>query len=280
MLNEVEEHLQRFGIRHLAGEIDRQALDVADGASLADALGDRRALRSRQLARRKPVEHGGPQGVDQPDPGRRPGGAQGFCHARQRAAGAYGADEAVHATAGLFEDFRAGRGGVGGAIRQVVELIGPEGASLLRHPLRYANEVAGVAEGDLIDFQKLGARQADGVLLLLALGAGDDHQRPIAQRPSHYREPDAGVAGGALHDETARLQGAAGLRIPDDAERRTILHGAAGVHELRLAQNLATRRRAGAVQADQGRVPDGVDHAGGDRHGVSGRLTSISVLAR
>ncbi len=50
------------------------------------------------------------------------------------------------------------------------------------------------------------------------------------------------------------LERAALDRILDNEQRRAVLHRLAGVQELRLAQNLASRLFGGAAQADEGRV--------------------------
>jgi len=49
-------------------------------------------------------------------------------------------------------------------------------------------------------------------------------------------EADAGVAGGAFDQRTARLEQALALEAVEDAERRAVLHRAAGDQELRLAR--------------------------------------------
>src|SRR6185369_1392690 len=89
--------------------------------------------------------------------------------------------------------------------------------------------------------------QADGVLLLLALGARDDDGRLVAQRAGDHRQADAGVAGRALDDSPAGLEFAAQLRVADDAQRRPVLDRLAGVEELGLAQDFAAGRLAGGL---------------------------------
>jgi hypothetical protein len=67
------------------------------------------------------------------------------------------------------------------------------------------------------------------------------------------READAGVARRALDHRAAGLQQPALLGVANDEERGAILHRAAGVEQLRLAENLAPVSRD-SREADEGRV--------------------------
>ncbi len=141
---------------------------------------------------------------------------------------------------------------------------GSLGGKFLGQAPGIADVVVGVGVGDGVHLDQLGAQQADGVLLLLALGARDDDGGAVAQRRGDHGQADAGVAGGALDDPAAGLQQAAPLGVADDEERGAVLDRLAGVHELGLAQDLAAGGLAGAAQADQRRVADGVEDAGPD----------------
>src|SRR5438045_11383 len=83
------------------------------------------------------------------------------------------------------------------------------------------------------------AAEPQHVLLLLALRLRDDDQRAIAARVADDREADAGVAGGAFDDQAAGLEEPALLRVEDDVQPGAVLHRAAGIQELGLAEDLA-----------------------------------------
>ena len=120
--------------------------------------------------------------------------------------------------------------------------------------------VVGIAVGHRRHLDHLGAEHAQRVLLLLALGVGNDDHGAQAERVAEHGEADAGVAGGALDDRAARPQPPARHRVRDDAERGAILDRRAGVHELGLAEDRAAGFLGGAAKLDQRRVADG----GGD----------------
>ena len=79
--------------------------------------------------------------------------------------------------------------------------------------------------------------------------------------------PDAGVATGRLDDRAARLQQPVAFGGEDHLQRRPILRRAAGVggFHLHRQHTVDAMDLAGALQADQWRVADGVEHAVGDR---------------
>ena len=56
------------------------------------------------------------------------------------------------------------------------------------------------------------------------------------------------------------LSSALRLGVADDEQRRAVLHRLAGVHELGLAEDLAAGLFRRALQPDQRRVADRVDH--------------------
>jgi hypothetical protein len=79
-------------------------------------------------------------------------------------------------------------------------------------------------------------------------------------------QTNAGVAGRALNDSAARRQLAAALGGGDDGAGRTIFHGAARIHELGFAQDLAAGFLTHGPEPDQGRIADRAGKSVGDTH--------------
>jgi hypothetical protein len=140
-------------------------------------------------------------------------------------------------------------------------------AQLVGETARHVLVAVRIAVGQLRHLDQLGAAQPQHVLLLLALRVRDHDDRAIAARARDHREPNAGVARGALDHKPAGLQVAALLRLEDHLLSGTILHRLAGVHELGLAVDLATRHLGQMPELDQGRVADGCDDVFVDGHG-------------
>ena len=163
---------------------------------------------------------------------------------------------------------------VGLAVGGVVPLVGPDGAvglglgERLGQALRIVHVAVGVLVGQRRHLDQLGAEQAQRVLLLLALGLGNDDDGAEAQRVADHGEADAGVAGGALHHRAAGPQRAALHRVLDDVERGAVLDRLAGVHELGLAEDGAAGRLGGALELDERGAADRGGHAVGERQGV------------
>ena len=101
---------------------------------------------------------------------------------------------------------------MGLAIVEVVPLIGEQDAVLfslaqfIRKPPPDMLVVVRVGVGDGRHLDQLRAAQPQHVLLLLALRVRNDNDRPVAARIGDDREPDAGIAGGRLDHEPARLE--------------------------------------------------------------------------
>ena len=114
------------------------------------------------------------------------------------------------------------------------------------------------------DFVQLGAAQPQQVLLFLALRVGDDDHRAVAACVAYQREADAGVAGGAFDDHAAGLERPSLLGVEDDVERGAVLHRAARVQELGLAEDAAAGDLRRAAQPDERRIADGADEAVSD----------------
>ncbi len=254
-----------FLVGDVKGHVDGRAFEVLGDAALADAFGDRGSL-GLELA-------GGEIGVE-PGAGRvgeRDGdalalGLQAARDAAERAAGADCGDEAVDLARGVGPDLFGGGRRVDVAVGGVVELVGPYRAAGLGRRQGFGEAggilhvVVGIAVRHGRHLDHLGAEQAQGVLLLLRLGVGDDDHRAQAKRIAEHRQADAGVAGGAFDDGPARPQAPAVDRLGENAERGAILDGGAGIHELGLAEDGAARFLGGAAKLDERRAADG----GGD----------------
>ncbi len=126
--------------------------------------------------------------------------------------------------------------------------------------------VVRVGIGDGRDLHQRGAGEPQHVLLFLALRVGDDDHRAEAERVADQSEADAGIAGGALDDDAAGAQLAAGHRVLDDVERGAVLHRLAGIEELRLAENGAAGGFRGTLELDERRVADRLDQIVPDVH--------------
>src|SRR5690606_2071981 len=129
------------------------ALQIAGDPSLADALGDRAAL-GLELAGLDPAVDRGAHRVGRGDHDARIAMLQVRADARERAAGADGAREAVDAPAGLRPDLGAGALHVTLAVREIVPLVRVEHAVRLGfrklggRPLRDLHVVVRVAIRD------------------------------------------------------------------------------------------------------------------------------------
>ena len=172
------------------------------------------------------------------------------------------------------------------AVVAVVPLVGEQHAVLLGlaqlvgEAARDVLVVVGIAVGQGRHFDQLGAAEPQHVLLFLALGVGDDDQRAVAARVGDERQADAGVARGALDHEAAGLELAALLGLQDHLAAGAVLHRAAGIHELGLAENGAAGRGRRPFELDQRRVADGFDDAVADLHGFSPVSRSRNVVER
>ena len=195
--------------------------------------------------------------------------------AGDRAARADCADKAVNLAAALFPDLRPGRNVVSLAVVEIVPLVGEDNAvlfgffELLGEPPPDMLIVVRVGVGRRRHLDKLGAAQAKHVLLFLALRLGNDDQCAISPRIGDERKADAGIARGCLDNEAARAQLAALFRLQDHLPAGAVLHRAAGVHELSLAEDRASRRLRCALQLDERRVADCFNNAVADLHARS-----------
>ena len=256
LAQELEDERHRLRVGDAVGHVDAQALEVRGDPPLADALGHRRAL-GLQRAVRVVVPERRAFRVGEPDPHRGRAGAQPLGDAGERAAGAHRADEAVDAPVHLLPDLGRRALHMRLSVHDVVELVRPDRAvriarrDLLGKPARIAHVVVGVAVRHRRHLDELGAREADHILLFLALGLRDHDDGAKPHRGADQRQPDPGIAGGPLDDGPARPELPARHRVADDPERRPVLDRLAGVHELRLAPDLAARGLGGTAQPDQ-----------------------------
>jgi hypothetical protein len=75
----------------------------------------------------------------------------------------------------------------------------------------------------------------------------------VAARRADEREPDAGVAGGRLHDGRAGFEDAAPLGVEDHPERRAVFDRPARVHVFELGEQVGRGRRREPRETQQRR---------------------------
>ena len=275
MLEQVEDERQRFFVGNEIGLVDFQSVDDRSDAAEPDAFGDRAAFGRRCLAVLEQMVHRRAARIGDTDDDVLFLLAQECRRARDRAAGADRADEAVDLAAAFFPDLRPGRDVVRLAVVEIVPLVGEDHAvlfgllELLGEPSPDMLIVVRVGVGRRRHLDQLGAAQPQHVLLFLALRLGDDDQRAVAARIGDERKADAGIAGGCLDDQAAGAQLAALFRLQDHLPAGAVLHRAARVHELGLAEDGAAGRLRGALQLDERRMADGFDNAVADLHARS-----------
>ena len=177
--------------------------------------------------------------------------------ARDRAAGARRAGEAVDPPVHLLPDLLRRADNVRAAVGDIVELVRPDRiVAFLRDAAAGVDEVAGAGIGRRRHQHQLGPQRAQRVHLLAALRLGHHDDRAIALGVGDQRQTDAGIARRAFDDRTAGMQHATRLRILDDAQRRAILHAGARIGEFAFAEDVAAARLARPLQPDEGRVAD------------------------
>ena len=191
----------------------------------------------------------------------------GFCllqelpGAAHRAAGAGARDEVRHLAAGLLPDFRAGGPVVRLGIHLIVELVGQHGArGVLDDLLGLHDVVVGVVgrhRGRRDDHLRAVGLEQPHLFLRHLVRHGEDAAVPLERRRD--REPDAGVAAGALDDGPARLELAPPLGVLDDGESDPVLDRAAGIGVFRLAVDRRPDAGAHPAQPDQRGPADGVE---------------------
>lgn len=235
-------------------------LQVVRDAALADALGDAGAGPLDQLAARGNVrvQHAA-GGVCKEALDAAAGDVLEISRRASKSPSSAGrAGEGVHLAARLRPYLGPRRLDVRAAVGRVVELVRPDGVVQgLGMPLRLVVVVLRVVKRHGRHGIHLGAQQPQQVNLALRLRVGHVDDQLVASRAADVRQANARVAGSALDDGAARLQEASLFGILDDVESGPVLDGAAGVHELGLAQDLAAGLFRQTVEADQRRVSNG-----------------------
>ena len=269
MAQQVEHLNKRLLVGDLVEHVGAEALEIGGDPALPDALGDRGALGlglAVAVEREEARSHGiGERDLDALGLKEGPDAGNG-------SAGPDGAGEAGHGAAGLLPDFRPRRVDVGLAVGGVVELVGPDRARAaaagerLGEAPRVADVVVGILVGGGGDLDELGSGEAEHVLLLLALGLGDDDHGPEPHRGADEGESDAGVSGGPLDDGPAGAQLAARDGGADDVEGGAVLDGLAGVEKLGLSEDLAAGLLACPAEPDERGVPDRLRQVRRDAH--------------
>ncbi len=154
--------------------------------------------------------------------------------------GANRADEPVDMALRVSPDLRPGRQVMRLAVVEIVPLVGEQNPvrlgsrETLGQPSRHMLIVVRILVGQGRNLDQLGPAQPKHVLLFLALGIGNHDQRAVAARIGDERQPDAGIARRSLHDQPARLDVAARLRLQHHPKRRPVLHRLARIEEFRF----------------------------------------------
>ena len=152
-------------------------------------------------------------------------------------AGAHAGHEEVHLAVGVGPDLGTGGLIVGLGVGGIDELACHEAVGDL------LGQLVGLGDGALHALGTLGEHQlgAVGLHQLAALhghGLGHDDDDAVAPGGGHGGQADAGVAGGGLNDDGARLQQALGLGVVDHGLGDTVLDAAGGVEVLQLGDDL------------------------------------------
>jgi hypothetical protein len=114
----------------------------------------------------------------------------------------------------------------------------------------------------------LGAEQTEqhATLDRHRLGHGED--AAVTAGGGDEGEGDAGIAGGRLDDDTARLEATVALGGVDHGATDAVLHARERVEELELHEDLGLETFGDLVEAHERGVADGVEDAVIDSHGV------------
>src|SRR5262249_39874189 len=251
---------------------DFEAFDDRGHPAEANAFGNGAALGGFGLAVLEEMIHGGAAWVGDADRDVFSLFTEERRCARNGAAGADGADEAVDIAVAIVPDFRTGRNVVRLAVIQIVPLIGKYHAVLFGFL-----QLLGEAPTDVLVIVRIGKRssghfhelspaEAQHVFLFLALRFRNNDHRTVAARIGDQCEANAGVAGGRLDDEPAGTPFAALFRFHDHLPAGAIFQRAARVHEFGLAEDGASGRLGSALKLDERCVADGFDNAVTDLH--------------
>ena len=204
-----------------------------------------------------PAEHRGLVGLHRDDLKVRKRLAQPQGGAGQRAAGADGRDEDVHAAAGVAQNLLRRRRAVRRRIGGILELLGDQAAGMFVAQRLGAADCAGHAlgAGGQDQFRPV-SRQKTAALDAHRLGHRENETVPLQRR--RQGQTDARVAAGRLNDQRPGLQPALAFGRLNHRQPHAVLHAAAGIEILGLRQNLGLA----VIEAAQGherRVADGFE---------------------
>ncbi len=192
-------------------------------------------------------------------------------HAGKRAARAGCGAKSVDLARGVVPDLGPGGFEVREPVGRVVELIGPDRIGKLRcQPSGHFLILVRVAVGNGGHLAQLRAQGLDDLIFLRGLIVRHDDDALVAARVAHMREPDAGVAGSALHDRAFWLEHAAPFGIEHDPLGRTVLDRASRIHEFGLAENLAAGLLAEGLEPNE--------RCAADRPGEAVRHCHVAIL--
>jgi hypothetical protein len=229
-------------VAHLRNEVVADALDLvrADGAG----AGDDRAHR-----------------IDSDDLDAGDVALEAIRDAGQRAAGARGEDDVIELAAGLLDDLRAGalevRRRIGGVVVLIEDVrVREDLLELLRDADVAVGRIVGGFGGGADDLR---AERFEHHLLLAThlLRHRDDH--PVAADRGDERHADARVPARGLDQRVARPDAARALGVEHHLLPDPVLHGAAGVQEFALAEELAAGLLADCLEPDERRIADRVE---------------------
>ena len=234
-----------------------------------------RAARERRLdsgpepgneaAARPPAEERAPTGVDRDDLRLAVVLAQVVDTPSERAGRARGHEQVVElAVQGLVDlPHRSRR--VGGWIRRVRVLVRPEGArnageEILDEPEPGHQQVAGLGIGAAHD-PHVGAERTHAPNVRVVGPHVDDTDQLHPEVATGLREPDAHVARARLDDGAPRPDQPLRQGVAKDADGWPILGAAAGIGRFELAPHGDVGARQQALQRDERRVADRLEHA-------------------
>ena len=149
-------------------------------------------------------------------------------------------------------------------VRRIVELVGPDHAGIVRFgefggkAFRVADIISRVFVRLRRHEAEIGSKDAQHILLFLALRVRHHYDRRVAFRIADHRQPDSRIAGRAFDDHAARAKRAAFFRFLDDGKGGAVLHRPARVHEFRFAIDLATGCLGHRAKADERGVANGI----------------------
>ena len=258
------------GVGHIHPGLGDIVSDMVD----ADTLDNGGAGAGLQLAAAEVIVQGGARRIGQADNDVGVALFQRRGYPCQGTASANGTDKTIHPPVGLLPDFCSRGAAVDIHIGEVVELARPDGAVLFlsgeffRQPLGSVYIVVGVAVRGGAHQVQVSAQQFQRVNLFLALGNGHDHRTAVSQGVGEQGQPDAGIARGALDDAPSRPQFTARLGGAYNAQGSAVLHRAAGVEKLGLAENGATGQLGDLLEVQQGSIADQLGDVRGRVHDV------------